>query len=331
MRTRTSLSLLLAALSLAACSSSSGVDVSHDWSGVHGYVVADVNGLETVVGIDTDHGQARSLVVIPQRSDDDAAEGPLISRNGTGMTYLQRPTDAGPSTLYRLAVGDSAANRVGTLSGQSRLYPISNGWAEVGPGPGGSTVRLLGSDLKVRSRLNIPVRPDVVATDGRSRVCIASNTETSSAVVAVDLQNGAVGRLEAYPAPIDALACRDGKPLIAISGAIGAASKAAPEIRLTDGKPDRIEVIRGRLDGFVVSLGRAYAVVAVRKSLYVLVVDLANGRTLSTHLLRGLQVADDVFLTSGGLVVAGGNSAAVFNPGTGKVATFALPGQVYPS
>ena len=314
----------------AACSGPSGVEVSHDWRGVDGFVATDVDGLVTVAGLDPERSRARNLAVLPGRDDDDPVSGPVVARRRNGDALLIRPATGGRDVLYRIESGNDALSRVGGLTRGARLYPWTDGWVEVAPSGSGASARALRSDLTQVFAMQLPITPDVVATDGAHRLCVAANGKASARLVTVDLQRQRSSEPIGLPSTIGVLGCTDQGPLVGVEVDPGAAGDSAPTARLVDGRVRMLEVDGGRLDALLVDGRTGYAVVGSGNALSALTVDLRSERMLDTHPLGKLEVADDAFLTGRSLVVAGDDRAAVMDLRTGAVASMKLAGPVFP-
>jgi hypothetical protein len=110
---QTLLAVAVAGLSVAACAGPGGVTVSKDWTGISGVMVAEVNHQRTVIGIDTNRKQARSLIVLPSQASDDDVQGPTIVRPAGAASFVTMPAkNDGMTRAYRVTQGSDGVERI---------------------------------------------------------------------------------------------------------------------------------------------------------------------------------------------------------------------------
>ncbi|HET6153931.1 MAG TPA: hypothetical protein VFE15_13335 [Marmoricola sp.] len=328
---RRGIALALALVVFTACSGPSGVDVSHDWSGIDGFLLMKVDGLVTVTGIDSVRGRARPMIVIPSRSDDDDVLAPQIARSSDGTALITRPRTSSTGVLYRIGIGDPSAERVGTVADGSRIYPWAGGWVEVAPRGSGSLVRVLDARLHEIRSVTVPIALDQVATDGADHVCLASGGTTPRGS-SVDLVSATVSRSTAVTAG-GILGCVSGRPVVVIArDASGTRPMpAAGSVHLVRGPTAEVQLPVGRIDGVVASGDDLYAVVGIGSKLVALDIDLGAGTVGTAIDLTGLVAADDLYIAAQSLVVADGDNATILDLATDHVTRVSLPGQVFPN
>lgn len=324
----------LAAVALAGtvgCSGPGGVSVSKDWGGVTGVVLASVSGQRTVVGIDTAHNRARSLIVVPDRQSDDTVRSATLTRRSDGATYLMQPQTNGSAQVYAIPKGSDSIDGIGTLAGGGTLYPTSTGWITVTEAGSGGRAQAWTAALGRGRSYPLPLTPRSVATDGRDAVCVSDLGDAGTRAAALDVGTGTVSAPSSAPGLVTAaVACWHGAPVVA--GAVAASGGAgAVTVRVQRGAPARVLFSAGRVDQFVVSGDTATAVLGTEGGLRLLVVNLSTGQLTRTVAVPRLAVADDFYTDGSHWVIAGDKQAAVIDRATGAVAVIALPGRVLAS
>lgn len=330
MRRLVAAALAAAALTASAgCSGSGGVTVSKDWSGVTGVVLASVSGQRTVVGVDTAHNRARSLIVVPDKQSDDHVRSAALSRRSDGTTYLSQPQTNGSALVYSIGKGSDSVDGVGTLAGGGTLYPTAAGWVTVLQSGTGGRAQAWSTALDRGRSYPLPITPRSVATDGHDAVCVSDLGDAGTRAAALNVGTGTVSGAASAPGLVTAsVGCWRGAPVVAgtVDGGSGPVT-----VQVQRSSPVRVLFSAGRLDRFVVTGDLATAVLGTDSGLQLLVVDLTSGRITRTVPVPKLAVADDFFTDGSHWVIAGDDRAAVVDRATGAVAVFALPGQVLAS
>lgn len=312
---------------LTACSGAGGVQVSADWSGVTGVVVAKVNGLETVVGIDVKRDEARSFIVVPDKATDDQTLSPQLSRRPDGSAFLARPETSGGSIVYQVRLGDSSLNGVGSLPSGTRLLAVKKGWASVTSTASGSLTASVTDQLKTGRAIAMKVTPRSVATDGDATVCVADLADAGSRAAAVNLLNGSSSLARTVVGfSANAVGCWRGGAILAGTGT----PKSSDSVRV---RPGSIPVIEfgTRLDRLLVDGDTAHAVVSDENGVDLVAVDLLASKVKDRVKLPQIAVANDLYEDESNWIVVGDTSVAVVSKATAGVSIIELPGRVLPS
>ncbi|WP_406496493.1 hypothetical protein OG936_20435 [Streptomyces sp. NBC_00846] len=329
------------AVTVSSCAGPDGVDLGTDWKGAQVFVLAKVNGEVTVVGINPVKGTAESLAVVPQQSDDDSVLAPQILQQADGNWLVSVPRKGGKaSRLYAIDRKEKTLAKVGEAEELRELVP---GKSLMGQVDGLATVRKSGQDkgrqttsvLVTRSASGAVVReahvPGTVtlAASGAAtdRVCLVADSAGHDVVSTLDLSSGNVeGVGETGLANVSALACADGRPVVAGAPEAKTSLKGvsvrqtAQSMVLTSGDG---EISRVAADG--------PSVVAVQAAgdAGVLFVRLgSDGKVQQQVKVSGLSSAEGLHVVDRGWVLTEGDRAAVVDVRTGKSTSFALPGDL---
>jgi hypothetical protein len=314
---------------LTSCTGTAGVEVSKDWSGITDYTVADVNGLATVVGIDTRRDQARSMIVVPDQDADSDVLGPVVSRRGS-RTLVARPTKQDTSQVYRVVTGDPAVSRVGTTSGTVPLMAAAGGWVELTTDSEGSRAQVLGPRLEpVGGPVSLEPSIRAAATDGGTTLCVTYGDGRTTRAAVADLAAGHVS------APVDvtdlgevAVGCWRGRTLV-----VGAADPTARPKLVTGGSVVALRVPADAIDAVQVIGDTAAVAVVVGSTAQVRFFDLTTGGLVRSATIAGMDTVIDLFPSGAGhenLIAVGEDDVAVVNRRTGAVSSFPLPGRSRP-
>lgn len=294
---------------LVGCSSSAHpVRLSHDWSGVTGFELATIGGQRIVVGIDPRKGQARSLIRLPHRDDEDQVADPELVRGPHGSTLLFRPLASGRTEVDRLDAPSRSLVRRKVLGAGASLAAWTGGWAELDQD--GTRTSIGGPD----SKATLPFVADANAADNQGHLCVASHSEPGPDRGAViDVRTGSVGPVRRLPARAT-LGCWDGRILTVVSGA--QTGNDVPSISVARGALTRIIVSAGMIQSVTVDSGRVYVVDWLRGLDWVMVADLASGDAVRTVPVDQLGYVDDAYFSEGHLVLTSDNTYAILDPTT---------------
>ena len=222
---------------LGACDPG-GVTLGDDWSGSQLFVLAKVDGLTTVVGINPVARHAEPLAVIPSRSDDDAVVSPGITRLSDGRWLVTIPrTKGAPSTVYAVDTQSHGLTGVGTLSNGHTLLAAGGsalGLAgTTGSGAGkGQALLLDPASWRQQSARTLPLAA-TLAAGGAHGACIAQVGTADTQVAVLDpARAGTVGAITTLKGvQAQALDCAAGHPTVAARAA--GASTGKPTVTVT--------------------------------------------------------------------------------------------------
>lgn len=322
---------------LTACSGPGGVDLGTDWKGASAFVLADVDGLVTIVGIDADRSRAESLAVVPQQADDDRAVSPQIVELADGRWLVTVPRKGGkPDRRYLV---NRADHTLDGLRGDERLRRVLPGktlLAEVAglpdarsaSGAAQSTVLVRDpADWSTRREVRVPGTIGLAASDPASdTVCLGSGSGSGTGVTVVRLTDG---RVTVVPAPagldVTELACPSGHPVVVGSPVEGAAGSVRVSVtRSADGTA--VSVAGGRADAVAATGTSIVVAVATGTGTDLVEVDAGTGRQVHRVRLGGLAEARGLTRTPAGWLVHGEDSVTRVDLGTGATERFDLPG-----
>ncbi|MFJ8946572.1 hypothetical protein ACIRG4_25630 [Streptomyces sp. NPDC102395] len=322
-----------AALLAAACAGPGGPELEHDWSGATTLALARVDGLVTVVGVDPRQARARSLAVVPQRSDDTETLSPRLVRLADGRWLVSVPREGhGPDRRYLVNRRERVLD---SLPGDERLRLVLPGRtlvAEVASLPDAETAgRAPASTLLVRDpadwstlrELKVPGSVELAASDpGSDRVCLGGGTR----VTVAELTGGRV-RPVTVPAGEDivGLACPGGRPVIVRSDV----GRSPGGVRATLARTEdatTVTVAGGRLDGVAAHGSSIVLAVADGDSTQVIEIDTATGGERHRVRIAGMTASHALTWSPAGWLVYTENAVTRVEPAAGRVRGFPLPG-----
>ncbi|MEU2285893.1 hypothetical protein ABZ614_28845 [Streptomyces sp. NPDC013178] len=334
--TRTRLRAALGGLALltAACSGPAGVELGQDWEGATTFVLARVDGLVTVVGVDPDRARAESLAVVPQQPDDTDGVSPHIVRLADGRWIVTVPREGGgPDRRYAV---NRAEHTLDGLAGDERLRRVLPGRtlvAEVAglpdtgtPGRAPSTSVLVRdpSDWSTRRELTIPGTIGLAASDpGSDTVCLGTDTE----VVVAELGDGEV-RSAAVPGGAEAagLACPDGHPVIVRSSASGGGSAAVGTTLTRTSAATTVRVAGGRVDGVEATGSSIVIAAAAGDDTWLIEIDAHTGSERHRVRIEGMTASLALAPSPAGWLVYTEDSVTRVDLESGRTEGFPLPG-----
>jgi hypothetical protein len=324
----------VAAVALGGCSGPSGVTVSDDWSGAEAFVLARVDGLTTVVGVDPVHHTASSLAVVAAQHDDDTVRSPQILELAGGTWVVSIPKkDQKPSRLYTVDRKSHALDVAGTVEAERSLVRTGASVAAVSAASAstaGQAEALMYDPASWHSgrALPIPVDPGLAA-GGTGHLCVAQSDDTASTVVLIP--TGGSGRIVTTRVPrlqAQALTCGTGATVVAGGPAADRPATDAT-VRLTrTGGLEVLTASAGRVDRIATATDTITAVVALPDSTRILTVRRSDGAVTAQASVKGLGGATGLRRTSAGWLLTSGDEAAVVTMATGQVHTFKLPGEL---
>ncbi|WP_328439574.1 hypothetical protein OHA71_25365 [Streptomyces sp. NBC_00444] len=339
-------SLFLSALAATAvlttaCSGPGGVDLGTDWKGSKTFVLARVDGLVTVVGINPDKARAQSLAVVPQQSDDDDSVSPQIVELADGRRLLTVPRKGDkPDRRYEISRKDQVLDGLTADERLRRLLPGRTLVAEVAGLPDAKSAQHpTASSVLVKDpanwtttrELKIPGTIDLAASDPASdRICLAGGNKVSGA----DLTTGKVTPV-AVPSGLDVvnLACPSGHPVIVGSTSTGSTSSAdSPKATLTrTAASTTVTVAGGRVDAVTATGSSLLIAAASGDDTEILELDATTGKELHRARVKGVAASLGITATSAGWLLYTEQSVTRVDPATGRTKTFDLPGTLLDS
>ncbi|MFE0255472.1 hypothetical protein [Streptomyces sp. NPDC059010] len=329
--------LAATAVLTTACSGPGGVDLGKDWKGSKTFVLAKVDGLVTVVGINPDKGRAESLAVVPQQSDDDDSVSPQIVELADGRPLLTVPRKGNkPDRRYEVSRKDHVLDGLTADERLRRLLPGRTLVAEVAGLPDTKSAQhTTASSVLVKDPANwttkrevkIPGTIDLAASDPTSDgICLASGNK----VVRADLTTGKVTPVS-VPSGLDVanLACPAGHPVTVGSskstGSTGSTGSLKATLTRTAAQTT-VSVAGGRVDA-VASTGSSLLIaVASGDGTEILELDATTGKELHRARVKGVAASLDITATSAGWLLYTEKAVTRVDPATGRAKTFDLPG-----
>lgn len=336
---------LAAALSLTATACEAGpggVDLGTDWKGSTTFVLAEVGGELTVVGVNPVKATAQSLAVVPSQSDDSDVIDPQIARLADRSWVIAVPREGGrPDRLYGIDRTEHAVS--GTASGWEAmhgLYPARNHVAGVpalpDEGKGGEKLRGEASGVLVQSpqwktERTVPLTGGIAlaaSQTGSDVLCLGQNDGPTD-LTTVDLTTGRTLSHVTVPAGTEVrqLACDDGHPVVAGP----AKAKTGPAVSERKDGFTAVAVPGARIDQLSASGGVVTAAVFVNGHEYLLSVDTRTGRETRRTPLPGLNDAAGLQPTPQGWLVLGPEDKGVLVAESGTTRPLTLPGRLLAS
>jgi hypothetical protein len=312
-------------LGVSSCGSG-GVHLGNNWLDAQEFVLARVNNLVTVVGIDPVAKQAQSLTVIPQQSDDNDVVSPSLASVSDGTVYMVLPKkDGKQSVIYRLDRSGHDNEVVGRLEYGRTLQAIGATVAAIGSKATSATAQssvVLYRENSWQVARNFPFPGEIrLASGGADQLCCVDTVADVSSLTSASLPTGAIKEL-AVPSgmQITALDCANGTPIIAGSG------KNLPQFR-DDGTVRAIASESGRFDAVSATKSSIVAAEFASEGIDVVEINAVTGaqehrvHISSMEQVRGLRQAKD-----GSWLVVSDNAVAIVQLASNQVSTFALPG-----
>ncbi|MFI9762426.1 hypothetical protein ACIHFB_31395 [Streptomyces sp. NPDC051963] len=326
--------LAATAVLTTACSGPGGVDLGNDWKGSTTFVLAKVDGLVTVVGINPDKARAQSLAVVPQQSDDDDSVSPQIVQLADGRWLLTVPRKGGkPDRRYEVdrkektlagMTGDERLRKV--LPGKTYIAEVA-GLPDTGSGKQSSVLVKDPAHWTAKRELKIPGTIGLAASDPASdTVCLAGGTKAYAA----GMTNGEVTDVS-VPSGLDvsALACPSGRPVLVGSASGGSGAVKASLKR--EANATTVSVTGGRVDAVTATAGSTLLVaVATGDDTEILELDATTGEELHRVKVKDVAASLDIRPTRAGWLLYTENDVTrVTSKGAAK--TFGLPGTLLDS
>ncbi|MGW6910183.1 hypothetical protein [Streptomyces sp. NPDC054940] len=333
-------SLAATAVLTTGCSGPGGVDLGKDWKGSATFVLAKVDGLVTVVGINPDKARAESLAVVPQQADDDDSVSPQIVELADGRWLLTVPRKGNkPDRRYEVSrkdhvldglVADERLRRL--LPGRTLVAEVA-GLADTKSGRHTTASSVLVKDpanWTTKRELKVPGTIDLAASDPKSdRVCLAGGSRVSGA----DLTTGKVTPVS-VPGGLDVqdLVCPSGHPVIVGSTSTTSGSSGSLKAKLTrTAAQTTVSVAGGRVDAVAATGSSLLIAAASGDDTEILELDATTGKELHRARVKGVAASLDITATSAGWLLYTENSVTRVDPATGHTKTFDLPGTLLDS
>ncbi|KOU56728.1 hypothetical protein ADK57_41335 [Streptomyces sp. MMG1533] len=331
--------LAATAVLTTACSGPGGVDLGKDWKGSTTFVLAKVDGLVTVVGINPDKAHAESLAVVPQQADDDDSVSPQIVELADGRRLLTVPRKGNkPDRRYELDRTDHVLDGMKADERLRRILPGKTLVAEVAGLPDTKSAQdTTASSVLVKNpanwtterELKIPGTIGLAASDpAADRICLAGDTK----VFAADLTTGKVAPV-AVPSGLDVqnLACPGGHPVIVgASGTSDSPGTVKATLKRTDAATT-VSVTGGRVDAVATTGSSLLLAAATGDDTEIVELDTTTGKELHRARVKGVAASLDVTAGSAGWLLYTEKSVTRVDPATGRTKTFDLPGTLLDS
>ncbi|MER5216118.1 hypothetical protein ABT063_37710 [Streptomyces sp. NPDC002838] len=331
--------LAATAVLTTACSGPGGVDLGKDWKGSKTFVLAKVDGLVTVVGINPDKARAESLAVVPQQADDDDSVSPQIVELADGRWLLTVPRKGNkPDRRYEVSRKDHVLDGLTADERLRRLLPGKTLVAEVAGLPDTkSAQQAAASSVLVKDpahwtterELKIPGTIGLAASDpAADRICLGNDSK----VFAVDLTSGEVTPVP-VPSGLDVenLACPAGHPVI-VGGTSSSGSGTVKATLTRAAAETTVSVSGGRVDA-VAATGSSVLIAAATGSgdTEIVELDATTGKELHRARVKGVAASLDVAATSAGWLLYTEKTVTRVDPTTGRTREFDLPGTLLDS
>jgi hypothetical protein len=318
--------------------------VGTDWQGSTSLVLAKVDGLVTVVGINPDKAHAESLTVVPQQADDDDSVSPQIVELAKGRWVLTVPRKgAKPDRRYEVDRTEQALDGMTSDERLRRLLPGKTVVAEVAGLPDTKSAQdTTASSVLVKNpanwttarELQIPGTIGLAASDPASDgICLASGNK----VFAADLTTGKVTPV-AVPNGMDVadLACPGGRPVIvgSPSSEPSGPSDSAGAVRTTLKRTDTettVSVTGGRVDAVTATDSSLLIAAATGDDTEIMELDTTTGKELHRARVKGVAASLDIAATSAGWLLYTEKTVSRVDPATGRTKSFDLPGTLLDS
>ncbi|WP_037601617.1 hypothetical protein [Streptacidiphilus rugosus] len=314
---------------LGACDPG-GVSLGNDWSGAQVFVLAKVNGLTTVVGIDPRAHRAEPLAVVPSQSDDDDVLSPRITRLTDGRWMVTIPKKNGhASTVYAVDTAGHGLTGVGTLPSGHTL--LGAGSAAVGLASSatsstshGQALVLDPASLHQREAL-VPPFDATLASGGPGGACIAQVSNTDTRVSTLDparLTFSPAASLNGFQA--QALDCASGQ--LAVGGSTNGATGKVTLHVTHQGPATVVAASTGDIARIASTPQGLLAAVVLPQGVELIRLSPDGQRELGRTSISGLSGVDGMTSASGTEILTHDTMAAAVNLTDGTVSTFSLPG-----
>ncbi|MEU0677296.1 hypothetical protein ABZ330_31250 [Streptomyces sp. NPDC006172] len=322
-----------ATLLAVACAGPGGPAPVNDWSGVTTLALTRVDGLVTVVGVDPRRARARSLAVVPQRSDDTETLSPRLVRLADGRWLVSVPRKgAGSDRRYLVNRRERVLD---SLPGDERLHQVLPGRtlvAEVASLPDAETAgRAPATTVLVRDpadwstlrKLKIPGSVALAASDpGSDRVCLGGDTRVTVAELTGGRVRTVVG---AAGTDIAGLACPGGRPVI-VRSAVGRSPGGVRTALARTEDATTVAVTGGRVDSVAAHGSSIVLAVADGGSTQVIELDAATGKERHRVRIAGMTASLALTWSPAGWLVYTENAVTRVEPAAGRTREFPLPG-----
>ncbi|MEU9666590.1 hypothetical protein AB0E25_13540 [Streptomyces bobili] len=327
------------ALLATACSGPAGVELGKDWKGSTSLVLAEVDGLVTVVGVNPDRARAESLAVVPQQADDDHAVSPQLVELADGRGVLTVPRKGNrPDRRYQVDRTDHVLDGMTDGERLRRLLPGRTLVAEVAGLPDRRSAQHLAASSvlvkdpmhwAVKRELKIPGTIALAAADPISdRICLAGDAK----VFVAELTTGEVTPVS-VPSGMDVenLACPGGHPVIV--GTAGTSDSPGVVKTTLSGTlaETTVSVSGGRVDAVAATGSSLLLAMATGDDTEIVELDTTTGRELHRATVKGVPASLDIAATSAGWLLYTEHSVTRVDPPTGRTKTFDLPGTLLDS
>ncbi|MEU3843879.1 hypothetical protein AB0E88_28075 [Streptomyces sp. NPDC028635] len=299
-----------------------------DWEGVSAFVLADVDGLTTVVGVDAVKGRAESLAVVPQQADDGTRTvSPQIVALADGRRLVTVPRRGGGSDRrYLLDPRARSLDGMGIGVGPSRVLPGKTLVGEVAGLPDARTgdTRVLvkaPGDWATKRQIAVPGTVRFLASDPASdAVCLA----TDRTVFVARLNSGDVEKAAAA-GDVAGLACPGGRPVVVVTGRAGDAGGVALGLRRTV-TATTVTVRRGRVDAVAATATSVVLAVADGKDTQVVEIDAGTGEEMHRVRVPDHPASLALTRTDAGWLLYDEKKATRVDLATGRTTEIDLPG-----
>jgi hypothetical protein len=328
--------LVCGVAALSACDGPAGVELGHDWRGAQLFVLAKVNNLTTVVGINAARHTAEALAVVPGQADDDDVTSPRIVQLADGRWIVSVPKkDRKPSRLYQIDAGSKALDAAGTVENGRTLVPAGPLTAAVidrsqDPGGKADAVVFASGSWSVQRTVPLPLDPSLAA-GGDGRLCTAHTSDVAStlAVTALD-GKGSSATVQIPALKGEALSCAAGKPVV--GGSPLANTSTTPDSPgLNYSSVPGAEVVTaagGRVDRIVATSTAITAAVAHPDHVDLVELDRSTRRETRRIAVTGWGQVNGMRHVAAGWVLTAGDKGVVVNIATGGVSAFDIPGEL---